>query len=277
MKNTKSFEYWRAELEKRGLNYGNSPKTVTSMIKRIKWFDSLVVPISMTGRKLELRFKDIVDIDDFTIPFNSSQIPFSSDIDFIFWESHPTDDSFLNHKGIWLLFCKLNDGTFLYFKAIGEPVGYFYDYIFEYIDIKIYDDPLMLVEAMDDEDYQLYMSETDEFNWRHQHDLIKCENMLSTCVQGRRNLFIDVDTGKDVFNDLLGKKISVQRPIDVLQYARCKNIKNQISGLDGKPNDDFTIDWGIHGLWFANGLTYMLPLGKNFPIYLFPRLKRTYI
>ena len=171
----------------------------------------------------------------------------------------------------------MNDGTFLYFKAIGEPVGYFYDYIFEYIDIKIYDDPLMLVEAMDDEDYQLYMSETDEFNWRHQHDLIKCENMLSTCVQGRRNLFIDVDTGKDVFNDLLGKKISVQRPIDVLQYARCKNIKNQISGLDGKPNDDFTIDWGIHGLWFANGLTYMLPLGKNFPIYLFPRLKRTYI
>lgn len=80
-----------------------------------------------------------------------------------------------------------------------------------------------------------------------------------------RNQFIDVDTGEDVYEKLLNKRISVQREIKELTEYRNKDVvpKELI-------NKEIEIDWGMEGLWYYEGLKYMLPLGKKFKAYLFP-------
>ncbi len=80
-----------------------------------------------------------------------------------------------------------------------------------------------------------------------------------------RNLFIDVDTGEDVYEKLLNKRISVQPELKKLTEHRSEDF-----GVKDLLDKEIEIDWGMSGLWYYEGLKYMLPLGKNFKVYLFP-------
>jgi hypothetical protein len=80
-----------------------------------------------------------------------------------------------------------------------------------------------------------------------------------------RNQFIDVDTGEDVYEKLLNKRISVQRELKELTEHRNKDVVPE-----ELINKEIEIDWGMEGLWYYEGLKYMLPLGKKYKAYLFP-------
>jgi len=94
-------------------------------------------------------------------------------------------------------------------------------------------------------------------------DLIQNPNLGTKVL---RNEFIDIDTGKDIYDELLGKRISVQRIITKLRKYQGDNDNFGISRKN--LNDEVHMTWDFEGLWYAEGLTYMLPLGKDFKAYL---------
>jgi hypothetical protein len=79
-----------------------------------------------------------------------------------------------------------------------------------------------------------------------------------------RNQFIDIDTGEDLYEKLLGKRISIQNLITKLTETRGDPF------LDDRKDDEIEMDWNFSGLWYSEGLKYMLDLGKGFKVYFFP-------
>ncbi len=89
-----------------------------------------------------------------------------------------------------------------------------------------------------------------------------------------RNEFIDIDTGEDVYEKLLGKRITVTEKLKELREFKWWDINNKkFSEL----NEEVDVDWDITGIWYADGLTYLLALGKEFKRYLFEKSKARYI
>lgn len=78
-----------------------------------------------------------------------------------------------------------------------------------------------------------------------------------------RNQFVDIETGEDIYEKLLGKRITIQKLMENLTYRRSNNNSFR------KSKELFYNDWNISGLWYSEGFKYMLTLGKHFKRYLF--------
>jgi hypothetical protein len=79
-----------------------------------------------------------------------------------------------------------------------------------------------------------------------------------------RNQFVDIDTNEDLYEKLKGKRISIQKEIQKLTAVRGNSID-----LD-EEKDEIEMNCDFSGLWYSEGLKYMLDIGKGFRAYLFP-------
>ncbi len=88
-----------------------------------------------------------------------------------------------------------------------------------------------------------------------------------------RNEFIDKDTSEDLYEKLLNKRITVQRRMKELTKVRT----DEYAGMpEEELNKEFEINWVLSGIWYYEGLKYMLELDKNFKVYLFSNRKYVY-
>lgn len=233
--------YWNDNCDIRGCGISEVSEEKFKPLDYTKVCSSRVVELRIGNGELE-EFRSIFDL------FRSLNVYLHSD---------PYYNSFYDHirRAYWVhtdekeykLLLQMDNEMFGFFKVNNienvNPELYFNTDPFELIDLHF-----------TDQDYESYIEETRSIDY----PIYKCKSFDLYCNPKWRNLFIDVTTGEEIFPQMLSKKISVQPPIPFLKGEQSNSPKN------------FTqlVDWGMDGLWYGNGLTYMLQLGSNFNRYL---------
>lgn len=216
------------------------------------------------NRNINLRdginINKIDDVNKFNILLKD--LNYNIDIKYIFWARFAFPDYFM--------LMKLNNGNFLFIKMNEKR---------EIIEIED-SDPENIISQFTNKEYKKYIEDTHPQTQTEEQSYTKCvygieDNFCIVNVKieipdkiktfaktkkyvlpehfiGRRNQFIDIETGEEIFYLLKNKNISYQEPIMKLN-------RESVAPTYGEFKKEGLISWNWNGLWYDNeGLKYGL-------------------